>query len=820
MRLPKAGLASGLIAYAIVSSGVAGRAYSQILEEVIVRVDLRSLPGEDVQSVFGFDRSILETPRSISTISEEMIERFNMRDIDELVAVAPGSFTQSFFGVAGSLDVRGTPGEVYFRGVRRLDNPGNYPTPIGASNRIDVVRGPASPIYGPAKIGGYLNFAPKSARIEATGQFISETTGAASVTTGSWDKSVVSAEIGGPGRLGDRDFGYYLYGEMEHSGSYYDNSGTDQDLLQTSFDMDVSDSVRLQFGGMWHDFSGNQIAGWNRLSQDLVDRGLYVTGAAKPLDADGDGRISHQEYDPDGDGFSDVNPFYDSGDLAPGGALTPGADVTLEELEALVGDLSALSLLNPGIAAIEGHDVLVAPEDLLTNDVTTLYFDIIVATDNEWEWKNQLFYEGYDNRNENAYGFSQFHESFVVEDKLVISKTFPTDAMTVSLQISPSFRFTDFEHGDDYTNEHFDRRDLTGASSPLDARLLATRIDDDYTEYYIGDYGNWGFAFMGDFFWDNGVNLLAGVRYDAIDMQSRQPVDKLLFASANNFCAPPGGCEAARAEDDVDGVSWTLSLSYESDTGLIPYLTASEQSTMILGQGAEVTVGNILGGGAFDQSKLVEAGLKGSLLDDDLYFAVSVYRQERTDFSAQAIVTNQATETEGTEFETRWSVNEKLLLTLGYSRIEVINLNTERQGYRFSFIGCDDLPAIPCHALYGGTLGANVSAGQSRARRAGMPEDIFSVTGTYDFGNGLTISGSVIDVDAVPSGFSNSVVLPAYTLVNLALGYEADNWMFSLTAKNLTGERYFRANFPNLFGGSIVLPELPRHYGAHLQYRF
>ena len=63
-------------------------------------------------------------------------------EIDDLVALTPGSFTQSFFGVAGSLDVRGTPGETYFRGIKRIDNPGNYPTPIGASDRIDVVRGP------------------------------------------------------------------------------------------------------------------------------------------------------------------------------------------------------------------------------------------------------------------------------------------------------------------------------------------------------------------------------------------------------------------------------------------------------------------------------------------------------------------------------------------------------------------------------------------------------------------------------------------------------------------------------------------------------
>ena len=105
------------------------------IEEVVVIGDLGSLPDEDVQSVFGFGKSLLYTPRSASTVSEEMMARFDMRDIDELIAVAPGSFTQSFFGVAGSLDIRGTPGETYFRGVRRLDNPGNYPTPIGASDR-------------------------------------------------------------------------------------------------------------------------------------------------------------------------------------------------------------------------------------------------------------------------------------------------------------------------------------------------------------------------------------------------------------------------------------------------------------------------------------------------------------------------------------------------------------------------------------------------------------------------------------------------------------------------------------------------------------
>ena len=790
------------------------------MEEIVVKGDLGSLPGENVQSVFGFNKSLLETPRSASTISEEMMEGFNMQDIDELIAVAPGSFTQSFFGVAGGLDVRGTPGETYFRGVRRLDNPGNYPTPIGASDRVDVIRGPASPIYGPSKIGGYLNFNPKSARIEETGQFIPETEGRMSFTTGSWDKSIVTAEVGGPGQIGDQEFGYYIYGEIEDSGSYYDNTGIEQNLFQASFDADLSDSVRIQFGGMWHEYTGNQVAGWNRVTQDLIDHGIYVTGAAKQLDANGDGRISHQEFDTDGDGFTNLNPFrFDF--LGDNFALEPNAQDDVDYLSILIGDFSMMNLENPGLSTIDGSTVLVAPEDTLENTVTTLYFDVIVNTESGWEWKNQLFYEEYDNLNENAYGFSQFHDTWVIEDKLVIMKEFVRDNMTATVQISPSIRHTDFAHADDYTNEYFDRRDLTTASTARDKRVLATQIDDDYTEYYIGEYTNLGFALMGDFTWNNGFSALLGVRYDTIDVESRQPSDKLLFASSNNFCPPPGGCEDVEADDDVNGVSWTASISYDfADGQFIPYITASEQATMIVGQGAEATVSNVADGGVFDESELFEFGIKGSLLDNSLYYAISVYEQERTDFSAQSIVTNQATKTEGAEVEVRWVVNENLLLTFGYSNIEVTNLNTEEAGFRFSFIGCDDLPNIPCHLLYGGTLGGFVANTASGSKRAGMPENIYTMTGRYDFGNGWAVNGSIIDVDSVDSGYSGAVQLPAYTLVNLGFSYETEDWLFSVSGKNLTDEEYFRSNFPNLFGGVIVLPELPRHYNARIQYKF
>jgi len=610
------------------------------IEEIVITADLGSMPGEDMRSIFGFEKSIFETPRSASTISEEMMSRFIISDIDELIALAPGSFTQSFFGVAGTLDIRGTPGETYFRGMRRLDNPGNYPTPLAASSHVEVVRGPASPIHGPSRIGGYINFQPKAPRSDGV------TEGRARLELGSWERRVGAIEVGGPARVGGQDIGYHLYAEAEDSDSYYRGLVTDQAIFQASFSMRLG-AVELQFGGVYHDYGSMENGGWNRLTQALIDDGAYVTGSPLPLDANGDGYISHQEFDVDGDGFSDLSPF--------AAGLRPGAPDALDPQGPFPGSCrigptlvfgcrpQLWALQNPGLGKLGGNQVLVDPDDVHTSEVATLYFDIIADRGPGWEWRNQMFFEGYDFLAEIAYGFSQFHDSWAFENKLILANRYEWANGGASVQFSPSVRLTNFQHADDYTNEYFDRRDLTQASSALDRRLLATSIDDDYTDYFIGDYLDWGFAAMADIDW-RALNIVAGARYDLVDMESRQPLEKLLLPSARNPC-PDASCVVLEAEDRVEGFSWTLSLSYAIGSRLRPYVTASQQATVIAGQGADLTTYNVASGGAFDESRLLEFGLKGSLLDDLLYFALAVYEQERIDFSAQQIATNQANRT-------------------------------------------------------------------------------------------------------------------------------------------------------------------------------
>jgi iron complex outermembrane receptor protein len=64
------------------------------------------------------------------------------------------------------------------------------------------------------------------------------------------------------------------------------------------------------------------------------------------------------------------------------------------------------------------------------------------------------------------------------------------------------------------------------------------------------------------------------------------------------------------------------------------------------------------------------------------------------------------------------------------------------------------------------------------------------------------------------------VKLPSYTTVDLAASMEVGPVLLRLVVKNATNEKYFRANFTELFGSTIVLPERPRSFQASAVYKF
>jgi iron complex outermembrane receptor protein len=776
------------------------------LETVQITADkLHVLPTQPNESVFGFGKNIIETPRSLTSISNEMLDRVNITTIDDLVALTPGSFTQSFFGVAGSLDIRGTAGENYFRGIRRIENPGNYPQAIAASDRIDVVRGPASPIFGPSKVGGYLNFVPKSARAES-GAYMKEAKGEIGFTTGSWDEKTLHAEVGGPATTFGKPSGFYVYSQFENSGSYYENSATRQSIFQASYNIDFTDHFRTEAGGMYQDFNGNQVAGWNRLTQALIDHGTYITGSPLSVDTNGNGRVDLQEANDHhlgtGDNFIFNPPSVSPAVIQQRAAANP-----------------YLALQHPGTTHISGNQVLVAQGDKLTDGVTTLYFDMIYEPVEGTKLVNKSFYENVNNLNENAYGFSQLAHTWAFEDQLTLTygTTFGEN-VKANFQVGPQIRHQDFDTGDDFFGEFFDRRDITQPSSVIDLRSLATRGQDPFSDHAKGAYTDSSLAYLMDVTFFDKLNLLAGARIDYINIHSYSRLDALTDTGL-------------RAHDTTSKGSWSASLSYQLPLGLRPYVTLARQATLTTGEGGQVEPSLVKSRTYVAPSRLNEYGVKGSFLDGHLYAAFDYFDQQRVDFNAQDEVSNNSTKSTGYEFEARWVVNPTITLTTAYTNLKVINVTAEKGG-QFAFAGAGDLQGVDPALVYGGSVGSIVLApNDAAAEKAGIPKNVYSVYGIFSLDdvvggwmngalNGITGSIGVTHVDSAWSGFSKVVKLPAYTLLNAGFHYENVHWKFGLEGKNLTNERYFRSNFPDLFGSSVVLPELPRNWLLSAGYKF
>ena len=82
------------------------------------------------------------------------------------------------------------------------------------------------------------------------------------------------------------------YGEIDDSYSFYRGIHPSHQLLETSADF-ASGSWSLSADYMYYHSNGDvQTPGWNRLTQDLINNGTYVTGRDTSLSTGGNSRLT------------------------------------------------------------------------------------------------------------------------------------------------------------------------------------------------------------------------------------------------------------------------------------------------------------------------------------------------------------------------------------------------------------------------------------------------------------------------------------------------------------------------------------------------
>ena len=256
------------------------------------------MPTEPTRSVFGLSMSLAETPRSATIVNATLLDNLGIRNTEDLIKVSPSTYSNFRFGLQGNVSIRNQTSDFYFRGMRRIDPQGNFRTMWTANDSLEIVRGPSSPIFGMGRIGGYVNFNPKTARLGTTGKYLEKPSGQVRVTVGSFDKKIITAEVGGPTDIPllDKKGGYHVYAYYEDSGAYKVNSFDKQRLVQGTVSFNLTDDLRVEAGGVFQFSHGGLPGGINRTTRETIDKNTYWDGGfTYQLDANRDGSISERE---------------------------------------------------------------------------------------------------------------------------------------------------------------------------------------------------------------------------------------------------------------------------------------------------------------------------------------------------------------------------------------------------------------------------------------------------------------------------------------------------------------------------------------------
>lgn len=789
-------LSVSLLALSVAAT--ASRAETQVADQVdavviVARDKAGLLEKAPSNTVFGIDKPLIETPRSASLVSDLTLDRYGVQTLDGLTKVAPGTHTASFYGVPGALNIRGNLAENYFRGFKRVENRGTYSTPIGGAARIEILRGPPTPVYGAGKVGGLVNFIPKSARDE--GRFLAGPEGEVTATFGSYNKKLVTGQFGAPVSLGEAEGGVYVYGEAEDSHSYYRGIYPRHQTLEVSADFDLGGGWSTAFGGMaFHSDGDVQTPGWNRLTQDLIDHRTYVTGRDTTLkDASGDGKLTPNEIGAYPYASALYLPYY--------GYPTTDANHTLD--------------VGVGTTKLDRRTVYISPADFSKTNTQTLYFDLAKDLGGDRSLKLQLFHDRQDNRRFVSYGYPSAVDAKVSEIRLTYA--FPTDLGPVHARTlaGASHRWFKGRRRESYNSGliALDRRDISFGATATDT--IDSPFDDEPggVQWENDNRSTWKQtgAFVTSDIEAGRWNLILGGRWDRYEVES-QDTGVLSYTVA--------GRQAA----DRDKATWNASLTYKLPIGLMPYASYAKAAALEMSQAGDVAPGLVADGSWLSSSDLAEAGVKFQLLRGTLIGSLAAYRQSRTQIAgAISPPTVQGLRSKGVELEIRWLASERLSFTFAGN-----NQRTTVKGPDTSF------QYIPAYAA--GVSGAQGYGGSyvvwsfaSLPGRGGdyaytlTPKSVLSLYGTYtskgyDWGQAGATLG-VSHVGRTAGTVQNAVHYPAYALVNASAFVARGPYTLSFNVDNLFDKFYFTPD-ADTYANLGALPGKGREWRATLKRTF
>ncbi len=241
-----------------------------------------------------------KTTSNVTVINQEQIQRSNAKSISDLLKSAQGvNVYDNSTSKTAVIDIRGF-GDTASRNILILVNgrkinpidisgPDLAQIPLDAVERVEIIRGAGSVLYGDNAVGGVVNIITK----EGKGKFSGKISG----HYGSYASSGTSTEFSGSAK----QLSYYLYADYDDQHGYRDNSDVLNKDYKTRLSAQTFDWLNVGLDATWHEDDYGLPGGLNAVQLQQLgrrgtrnpwdkasskDRALQTTFKVTPLNKD------------------------------------------------------------------------------------------------------------------------------------------------------------------------------------------------------------------------------------------------------------------------------------------------------------------------------------------------------------------------------------------------------------------------------------------------------------------------------------------------------------------------------------------------------
>jgi outer membrane receptor protein involved in Fe transport len=770
-------------------------------------------------SVYGLDLGVMETPRNTTILSKEQLQAVNIQDPRSFSYLTSSSYTDSAFGGPNVPRIRGQYADVFYNGMRSSFTSTGYGAPLSFNSieTINITKGPASVIAGPGPgVGGSADFItkrPEMSEFTGEGEFTFDTLGARRWTF----------DVGGP--IIANELGYRVSYSGEDSDSYFTTHFKDQQSLYAAVSWLPNDDYSIDFNteGVYSNYEED--VGVNRVNQQLIDNGTYLTGVP----------IQGVQATAPGGGPSPYAIIF-------GGAPPYGVGSRGNPFSPAYGILTEYILGKP----VQLNDKITIDETPGTSAHSFVYNAQAIQKyhfNDDFTLENNTFFD-YENRDNQAmyYYADSARNTFSIESKTQLDMKYDLPitggddgfALKNNTVVGGTIRYAHVNYIGNFNNEDVGVYDLSknpntwffAPSAQIFGDAYPYSSADQRIQYGVPgrdttDAGNTAVSDTIDlgFFIENKtqvtdqLSLVFGGRLDLVQNNAHDPLGPdILNGLPRDHSTAWYGLGNANFSPVYQFAPWgSFYLTYDY----------AQNVSGAGGDGALGTFGQVPDKTLLQQtSRLYEAGLKFNLLNKSLFISTAAFSQQRLVPSGQGNASTSLARLTGLEAEVNYQPERHFFATASYSYLRT-RLDTSTGFYNY--------PAQPGLNVDGAGLFA-VWAPDQHFNDPGIPQHVFNFLGNYRFDSGLgfrfgvqvtgpfdtTTSGYIDVADSlfVPQsvvkahGYFQSPRVPWQYTMNAAVYYDTGPYEFKLAIYNLTDQQNWEGSSP-FYGNDFIVHSDP-----------